>query len=223
MNEMKQLEDMFAAVPPPDPQRLAGARARVLTAIADSRAPARQRWRGRGAQPKFRRRWPGWAAPLAAAAAVTAVVVVTATVPGIIRGSGSAGHVPAASTVYTVYVEIFGPPAARDGLVPISTATSKPGKPIRIRDMSGVAITPDGKTIYAGTGDTVIPISTATNTPGRPIPFRGQVSAIATNPAGKTAYVQVNPRRHGAAPCSSRSARPPTRPASQSTSASKWA
>jgi hypothetical protein len=190
MNEMKQLEDMCAAVPPPGPQRLAGARARVLTAIAE----------GRAAPPKPGRRWPRWVAPLAAAAAVTAAVAVAATISGAIRGSGSARYRPAASTAYTIYVEIFGPPAGQDGLVPISTATNTPGKPIHIRGMSGVAITPDGKTIYAGTGDTVVPVSTATNTPSRPIHFRGRVSTIAVNPDGKTAYVEVDPRRRGPAP-----------------------
>jgi hypothetical protein len=172
-----------------------------------------------GARPVSR--WPGWAAPLAAAAAVTAVIAVAATVPGAIHGSGSAGHRPAASSVYTVYVAIFGPPADRDGLVPISTATNTPGKPIHVRGMSGVAITPDGKTIYAGTGDTVIPISTATNKPGRPIHFRAEIFTIAVNADGKTAYVEVGPRSGPA--CSSRSAPPPTRPAGQSASASKGA
>ena len=82
----------------------------------------------------------------------------------------------------------------------------------------GNAAASAGRT-YAGTGDTAIPISTVTNKPGRPIHFRGRVSTIAVNPDGKTAYVQVDPRRAGPPPCSSRSARPPTRPASQSPSA----
>src|SRR5262249_60558520 len=143
---------------------------------------------------------PRGVAPLAEAAGVPAAVAVAATISGAIRGPGSAGHRPAASTAYTIYVEIFGPPAGQDGLVPISTATNTPGKPIHIRSMSGVAITPDGKTIYAGTGDTAIPISTATNKPGRPIHFRGRVSTIAVNPDGKTAYVEVDPRSRGPAP-----------------------
>jgi DNA-binding beta-propeller fold protein YncE len=149
---------------------------------------------GLARRPRPVRRWPGWVAPLAAAAAVTAVLAVVATVRGAIHGSGSAGHRPAASTVYTVYVAIFGPPADRDGLVPISTATNTPSKPIHVRGMSGVAITPDGKTIYVGTGDTVIPISTATNTPGRPIHFRAEVSTIAVNADGNTTYVEIGAR-----------------------------
>src|SRR5262249_56834762 len=144
---------------------------------------------GGAAPPRPGRRGPRWVAPLAAAAAVTAAVAVAATISGAIRGPGSAGHRPAASTAYTIYVEIFGPPAGQNGLIPISTTTNTPGKPIHIRGMSGVAITPDGKTIYAGTGDTAIPISTATNKPGRPIHFRGRDSTIAVNPHGKTAHV----------------------------------
>jgi hypothetical protein len=69
------------------------------------------------------------------------VIAVTATVPGAVHGSGSAGHRTAASTAYTVYVEVFGPPAGRDGLVPISTATNTPGKPIPLRGpINGIGI-----------------------------------------------------------------------------------
>ena len=39
MNEMEQLEQMCAAVPPPDRQRLAAARAQLTTAITVSRRP----------------------------------------------------------------------------------------------------------------------------------------------------------------------------------------
>ena len=54
-------------------------------------------------------------------------------------------------------------------VVPISTATNTAGKPIRIGAGVTIAITPDGKTLYAATVNKVIPISTATNTPGKPI------------------------------------------------------
>jgi len=49
------------------------------------------------------RRWPGWVAPLAAAAAVIAAVAVAATVAGAIHGSGRAGERPSPETVYAVY------------------------------------------------------------------------------------------------------------------------
>ena len=81
MNEMHLLEDLCAAVPPPDPQRHAATRARVLSAITEGRVRA-----GRGPRGPWpaafsvpRRRWLGWVAPLAAAAAVAGVIVGTQT------------------------------------------------------------------------------------------------------------------------------------------------
>ena len=86
--------------------------------------------------------------------------------------------------------------------MPISTATNRAGKPIKVPDNPGsgqIAITPDGKTAYLLSGPhTVIPISTATNTPGQPIQLKSGCStrlaaepdlSIAITPDGKTAYV----------------------------------
>ena len=61
-----------------------------------------------------------------------------------------------------------------DTIVPISTATNTAGKPIRVGSPAdALAITPDGKTLYAAsstaTRNTVTPISTATNRAGKPI------------------------------------------------------
>ncbi len=85
---MKQLEDMCGAVPPPDPRRLAGTRARVLTAIAEGPRPASRDARGwpwLATPAKPGRRWPGWVAPLAAAAAVAAVIAGALTVSSAIH------------------------------------------------------------------------------------------------------------------------------------------
>jgi DNA-binding beta-propeller fold protein YncE len=64
-------------------------------------------------------------------------------------------------------------------VVPISTATNKVGKPIRlasgcgssppVQTFASFAITPDGKTAYVACASHVVPISTATDTPGRPV------------------------------------------------------
>ena len=57
-------------------------------------------------------------------------------------------------------------------MTPISTATNRAGKPIKLPGAPwAIAITPDGKTAYVSTyrSGTVTPISTATNTAGRPI------------------------------------------------------
>src|SRR5262249_134203 len=75
------------------------------------------------------------------------------------------------------------------GVVPVSTATNTPGKPIRAGIEGGViAFTPDGKTAYAGGSGTVTPINTATNTPANPIRAGIEPVAIAATPDGKTAY-----------------------------------
>ena len=68
-------------------------------------------------------------------------------------------------------------------VVPISTATNRPGEPIRIGLHTLIAITPDGKTIYAAAQHEAVPISTATNRPGKPIrlPHR-QPSGIVITP-----------------------------------------
>ncbi len=145
----------------------------------------------RGSAPPPGRRWPGWVAPLAAAAAVTAVVAATVIVPSALHGSGpAAGHRPTAATVYVSYPGKYN---FAEELTPISTATNTPGKPIRMGTIGGLAFTPDGKTAYIeGPKGAVVPVSTATNTPGPPIhvpmpsyrPF-----SITMNPEGKTAYL----------------------------------
>ena len=130
------------------------------------------------------RRWPGWVTPLAAAAAVIAVAAVVTTVSGAIRDSGPAGNRPGASAVYAVYQS--------GTVIPISTATSRPGKLIHIRGFVGaIAITPNGKTIYAGT-DAVVPVSTASGKPGKPIDIGRYNEEIAITPNGKTAYVATS-------------------------------
>ena len=67
----------------------------------------------------------------------------------------------------TAYVANEEGPTGR--VVPISTATGTPGQPIRIGVGATIAITPDGKTLYAAGPNKVVPISTATNRPGQPI------------------------------------------------------
>ena len=69
-------------------------------------------------------------------------------------------------------------------VIPISTATNTPGKPIPIGAGVTIAITPDGKTLYAAAAHKVIPISTATNTPGKPIriPIRDAHPSVVITP-----------------------------------------
>jgi hypothetical protein len=82
--------------------------------------------------------------------------------------------------------------AAPNGVIPVTTATNTPGRPIKIDAIpAAIAITPDGGTAYIATAayiagncagcpvGTVIPVSTATNTPGKPIKIGRIPKAIA--------------------------------------------
>jgi DNA-binding beta-propeller fold protein YncE len=101
----------------------------------------------------------------------TVIPISTATgTPGTPTRIGTG--VPAEEIVFTpdgktAYVTNEEGPTGR--VVPISTATGTPGKPILIGVGSTVAITSDGKTVYAAAQNKVVPISTATNRPGKPI------------------------------------------------------
>jgi DNA-binding beta-propeller fold protein YncE len=81
-------------------------------------------------------------------------------------------------------------------VTPINTATNTVGKPIRLsHGESDIAITPDGKTLYVGSGGGdgqpgyVTPIDTATSTPGTPIRVSSGAGTMAITPDGKTLYV----------------------------------
>ncbi|HEX3193386.1 MAG TPA: YncE family protein, partial [Streptosporangiaceae bacterium] len=210
IDEMEQLEQLCAAVPSPDRQRLAAARAQLSTAIRRETAghaarrlrlavslTLRHRWLGRR---WLGRRWLGWAAPLAAAAAVTGVILGS-------QGAFSPVHrpVPSSSTHNpglglphraTAYV------AGQSGTVtPILPATGTALKPIRIgkehgQISSAIVFRPDGKTAYVlsstvlgGGSGTVTPIRTATNTALKPITVGQDPRALAITPDGTTIYV----------------------------------
>ena len=94
----------------------------------------------------------------------------------------------------TLYVLTWGGAGPNQFVVtPISTATNTPGKPIPVGTTSfigtdigvgQIAITPDGKTVYAANNvGTITPINTATGTPGKPIHISGNsTQAIAITP-----------------------------------------
>jgi hypothetical protein len=79
-------------------------------------------------------------------------------------------------------------------VVPISTRTSTMGMPIMLPTYelgiaSGLAITPNGRTLYAASGTTLTPISTATDKAGQPITFAEQIMGVAISKDGRIAYV----------------------------------
>src|SRR5580692_4052505 len=86
MDEMNVLEDLCAAVPPPEPQRLAAARAVVVRQIAAETGgrpsrPARRRVRGQARR----------LIPLAAAGAVAVIVVGLAVAAPLLRPASRQG------------------------------------------------------------------------------------------------------------------------------------
>src|SRR5690348_13333582 len=128
-----------------------------------------------------------------AMAGTAAVAVVAVLVP---VGIGAVGHAPGpagrhrpptAPTVYVAYPNRN--PSKLGAIIPISIATNRPGKPIRLRINGEIASTLDGRTLYVATGMAVIPIKTATNNPGKPIHIGSGAFSIDMNPNGKTAYV----------------------------------
>jgi YVTN family beta-propeller protein len=117
------------------------------------------------------------------------------TAPANPAAGGSAAGAPQGRPV-TVYVlvEGFGP----GYVIPVDAATGTVGPPIILSDTSfqpdGIAITPDGSTVYIVNGyipyyGDVIPIRTATNTAGTEFTVSARLEGIAVAPDGKTAYV----------------------------------
>jgi YVTN family beta-propeller protein len=205
IDEMDQLEQLCAAVPSPDRQRLAAARAQLSTAIRRETAghaarrprlavslALRRRWLGR--------RWLGWVAPIAAAAAVTGVILGGQGVFSPVHRPvpSSSTHDPGLGLAHpaTAYV------AGQSGTVtPILADTGTALKPIRIGQdygqlSSAIVFGPDGKTAYVlsnnmfgGGSGAVTPIRTATNTALKPIAVGQDPRAMAITPDGTTIYV----------------------------------
>jgi YVTN family beta-propeller protein len=97
----------------------------------------------------------------------------------------------------TVYVA-----GIKRSVIPISAATDKPGKAIKVAGTGPIAITPNGKTAYVLSegSATITPIRTATNTARTAISLGSGVSAqqIVIAPDGRTAYVYVVSRERTA-------------------------
>jgi DNA-binding beta-propeller fold protein YncE len=111
----------------------------------------------------------------------------------------------------TVYVISFGEPGKNSSgpayVIPISTATNTPGKPIRIGMYmpQSIVMSPDGKTAYVvgltiGSQTQVTSVGTATNTPGRTITIDQTATALAITPDGKTLYLSDGGNSDGVIP-----------------------
>ena len=78
-------------------------------------------------------------------------------------------------------------------MTPVSTATGRPGTPIRVgNEPCQLAVTPDGRTLFVVAFDgTITPVNVATGTPRAPIRvFRGPGAPdIAITPDSGTLFV----------------------------------
>jgi hyaluronoglucosaminidase len=77
----------------------------------------------------------------------------------------------------------------------INTATNTMGRPIPLA--GGLALAPDGGTLYVADGRALTPISTATDRAGQPIRFGVALKDVVISPDGRTAYVSQMPGMAG--------------------------
>jgi YVTN family beta-propeller protein len=200
IDEMEQLEQMCAAVPAPDRQRLTAARARLGTAIGRETAGHTARRPRLARSLALRRRWLGWAAPLAAAVAVTGVILGSQGAFSTLHrpAPNSNAHDPGLGLAHPATAYVAGQSGTATAIL---TATGTALKPIRIGNdheqiSSAIVFRPDGKTAYVlsstilgGGLGTVTPIRTATNTALKPITVGQDPRAMAITPDGTTIYV----------------------------------
>src|SRR5215510_128983 len=161
MDELSGVQRLLAE-PPPGPDVVEAARLRLERA-AQGRMPPRSRAAGRGwrapglvRRAPGPRRWPGWLAPVAAAAAVAGVIIASLAISGLIlrpAGTGPAGSSGVFAKVPRYFVAI--PEVARLRAVVGATATGAvrgtvaPPKPHTY--FAWVAAAGDGRTFVLGT------------------------------------------------------------------------
>jgi DNA-binding beta-propeller fold protein YncE len=89
----------------------------------------------------------------------------------------------------------------RTALTPVDLATGKAGRPLSSpADPIGFAISPDGRTAYAGTDESVIPIDITTDAVGEPIATPAGAEFLAITPDGRMAYAAGNGNDAGITP-----------------------
>ena len=159
MDELGAVQRLLAE-PPPGPDVVEAARLRLERA-ARGRTPLRTRAAGRGwrapglvRRGPVPRRWPGWLAPVAAAAAVAGVIIASLAIPGVILHH-PAGTGPANSGVFAKVPRYFAAIPEVSGRAVIgATATGAvlgtvaPPKPYAV--FSWVAAAGDGRTFVLG-------------------------------------------------------------------------
>jgi YVTN family beta-propeller protein len=150
-------------------------------------APSRIRRAAR----RQRLRVAGLAASLGAVALAAVVVPVSQLGGGTHRETGLLG--PAGPpTAYVLTFAADGDSGKADAVTPVSLATTRAGRPVRVPGATEMTMAPDGRAVYVNGTDGVTVISTATNRVVRLIPLR-PARQMAITPDGKTLYVCSGP------------------------------
>jgi hypothetical protein len=227
MDELSAVQYLLAE-PPPGPEVIEAARLRLERAVL-GRTPLRSRAASRGRRgtalvrrAAAPRRWPGWLAPVAAAAAVAGVIIASLAISGLILrpgGSGPAGPSGGFASVPRYFVAI--PEVPGRAVVVGATATGAelgtvaPPKPHTF--FAWVAAAGDGRTFVLGTSslprgpwDVTAPrpvklyllVVGRSGHPGHlarlPIPTETGVTGLAVSPDGSKLAVSFLPA-HGQA------------------------
>jgi hypothetical protein len=223
MDELSAVHRLLAE-PPPGPDVVEAARLRLERA-AQGRSPLRTRAAGRGwhaaglvRRATGPRRWPGWLAPVAAAAAVVGVIIASLAISGLILRPAGPG--PANSGVFAKVPRYFvAIPEVSGRAVVGATATGAvrgtvaPPKPYTV--FSWVAAAGDGRTFVLGASprlhrgeaiDKPRPVKLFRLVLGRsghpgglvplPIPPETGISGVAVSPDGSKLAVSFLPA-HG--------------------------
>src|SRR6516165_1707866 len=116
-------------------------------------------------------RWPVTLAPLAAAVAVAAAAVMAGP-PAAFGATHTRAMTSRANLVHQVIAYVTAAGKHTGTVTPIRTATNTALPPLKVgQGPEDIAVTPDVRTVYAGStaSDTVTPIRTATGTALPPI------------------------------------------------------
>ena len=161
MDELSAVQRLLAE-PPPGPDVVEAARLK-LEHVALDRTPPRARAAGRGGRAPglvrrgaVPRRWPGWLAPVAAAAAVVAVIIASLAISGAIPHRSGPADSPGAFAEVPRFFVALPDPAAPGHTVVGATATGAvlgtvaPPKPYTV--FTWVAAAGDGRTFILAAG-----------------------------------------------------------------------
>jgi DNA-binding beta-propeller fold protein YncE len=103
----------------------------------------------------------------------------------LVASPGRAAALPARSAKPTIAYVLD---VHKDGLMKLNMSTGTFGFLSLGFTPGTIAITPDGKTAYVGSGTNVYPVTLPSGPVGAPLSVGGVVNAIAITPNGRTVY-----------------------------------